>query len=225
MFRETLPHWSAPAYTSLLIIVAAWLDQIKRKKLARNLVIASISLTGIILLVGYLQISFGLFKLGSEQVDIRELNRSDPTIDMFGYKDAGAGFAKLVEEDIKSGKMPEGSVLFGDNWFPLANYDYYAAYPIGMSAMGISDLAHLHKYAWINNKLGSFTYGMSGYYISDSRYYRIPQSSLSAYFEVTEFADTLSVYRRDMLVKQVYVWRLKNLTALPEDPFNEMPTD
>ena len=31
LFRKTLPHWSAPAYTTLLVLVAAWIDQLKNK--------------------------------------------------------------------------------------------------------------------------------------------------------------------------------------------------
>ncbi len=217
LFRETLPHWSAPAYVNLIFLGAALLAQLRRKK-ANAILIASAGLTLLIVIAGYIQIQYGIITF-EKSPEYHRLGKNDPSVDMYGYRQAGQAFSKIVARDIANGDMPENSVLFGDNWFPLANYDYYAARPAGLHAMGIADLNHLHKYAWINQELGGFYLGMDGYYISDSRYYRIPQSSLSRYFEVTQAIDTIQIYRSNKIVKRVFVWRLKHMKELPADPF------
>jgi len=222
LFRETLPHWSAPAYTVLIILAAAWLDQLKSKMLAKGLVISAVTITGIVLMLGYFQINHGIIDLSGNE-DPNRLGKNDFSLDMFGYQQTGNGFAKIVERDIKSGQMPEKSVLFGDNWFPLANYDFYAAYPLGMEVYGISDLHHLHKYAWVNEIQGGFKEGMTGYYITDSKYFRPPNKLIRNSFETAEATDTIPIYRNGKLVKNAYVFRLKNMIKVPEDPFKESP--
>ncbi|MEJ2594168.1 MAG: glycosyltransferase family 39 protein [bacterium] len=220
LFRETLPHWSAPAYVNLLFLAAALLSQLRLRK-ANGILVASVGFTLVIVIAGYIQIQYGMITF-EKAPEYHRLGKNDPSVDMYGYRQAGQVFSKIVARDIANGEMPEQSVLFGDNWFPLANYDYYAARPAGIHAMGIADLDHLHKYAWINQKLGGFYLGMDGYYISDSRYYRIPQSSLSRYFELTEAIDTIQIYRNNEIVKRVFVWRLINMKKLPEDPFRKI---
>lgn len=220
MSRETLPHWSAPAYTTLVLIAAAWLDQQKNKTMVRGFLISALSFTGIILLAGYLQINHGIINLDGKQ-EYHRVGKNDPSLDMFGYRQTGIGFGEIVEQDIASGEMPEDIVFFGDNWFPLANYDYYAAYPLHMKSFGISDLDHLHKYAWINEKQGGFKIGMSGYYITDSKYYHPPNYTVNRYFETVEVSDTIQIYRSGKIVKRAFVWKLNNMVELPEDPFAE----
>jgi hypothetical protein len=62
---------------------------------------------------------------------------------------------------------------------------------------------------------------MSGYYITDSKYYRPPNELFHKTFETTEPADTIPVYRGGKVVKLGYIWRLKNLNNPPPDPFGE----
>lgn len=222
LFRETLPHWSAPAYTTMLILVAVWIDQMKNRKLVKKFLWTSISFTALILILGYFQINHGLYNLAGKE-DPNRLGKNDFSLDMFGYKQTGQGFATVVERDLKLGTMPENSILIGDNWFPLANYDYYAAYPLGMKVFGISDLNHLHKYAWTNKIQGGLQLGMNGYYLTDSKYFRVPNEVISHSFETIEIADTIPIYRGGKIVKKAYVYRLKNLIQVPENPFGESP--
>jgi hypothetical protein len=216
-FRETLPHWSAPAYTSLIFIAAAWLDQ-KRHAVAKPVLISSISVITIVVLLGYLQINHGVIQF-TEPEAYNRMGKNDPSLDMFGYRQIGETFGDIVRRDINNGEMPEGSVLVGDNWFPLANYDYYAAYPADMKVFGLADLDHLHKYAWVNEIQGGFQKGMSGYYISDSKYFRPPNQLFIDTFREIEAIDTIQVYRGDKVVKLAFIWRLKDLKKVPADPF------
>ncbi len=216
-FRSTLPHWSAPAYTVLLLIAAAWLDQQKSLGIQKFWLSASAVVFLIIIILGYTQIKYGLI-LQDKNNSYTKLGSHDPSLDMYGFKEAGKEFQSLVEQDRKLGIMPENAVLVGDNWFPLANYDYYAASPLGMRVFGFGDLNHIHKYAWINRENGGFKKGMDAYYITDSRYYHPPDMKFKAAFERVEPADTIQIVRGGKVVKRAFVFRLKNLEQVPEDP-------
>ena len=221
-FRDTLPHWSAPAYTTLIVLAAAWLDQYKIKTIRNGYLTASVALILVVLIFGYIQIEHGVLNLGGEE-KYETIGRQDPTLDMYGFRQVGEAFEEIVARDIIENIMPENSAFIGDNWYPLANYDYYAASPIGMKSYGISDLDHLHKYAWINSINGGFKPGMSGYYITDSKHYHQPNTDFRYLFESVEPADTIQIYRNGVVVKRAFIWRMKNMVKLPEDPFLESP--
>ena len=217
LFRETLPHWSALGYVTLIFLGAVCLDQ-KKPVIAKTITTLALIFTTVIIVAGYAQVKYGIFQFPVE-TEYSRMGKNDPSLDMFGYRQTGEAFKEIVARDLVNGTMPEESVLFGDNWFPLANYEYYAAYPAGLNAMAISDLSHLHKYAWINQELGGFKIGMDGYYLSDSKYYRVPYSSLINYFESVVPIDTIHIYRNNKIVKRAFVWQLKNMVKVPEDPF------
>lgn len=223
LFRKTLPHWSAPAYTTLLLLVAAWLDQLKNKKTLRipGVIIASLSVLFLIITLGYSQIKYGI-------VDFKHLHQKygiktdDPSLDMFGFDQVGAAFDKIVSHDKASGLMSGESILVGNFWFPLANFDYYAASPIGMKSYGIGMLDQIHKYAWINRENGGFKKGMDAYYLTTTRDYRSPFGNLDQYFEEILPADTIPILRNGIVAKKAFLFRLKNLQQIPAD---ELPAE
>lgn len=218
LFRKTLPHWSAPAYTTLLILVAAWIDQLKRENTLRVPVIVVTSLSVLILIVvlGYSQIKYGFidFEYLHENYSIKT---DDPSLDMFGFEQAGDAFKQIVMQDQSTGLMSEESILVGSFWFPLANFDYYAASPIGMKSYGIGRLDQIHKYAWINQENGGFKKGMDAYYITTTRDYRSPFGNLDTFFEEMFPADTILITKNDRVVKKAFIYRLKNLQKIPID--------
>ncbi|MCF6170007.1 MAG: glycosyltransferase family 39 protein [Bacteroidales bacterium] len=216
LFRSTLPHWSAPAYTSLVILAAAWLDQQKVAQRFRvsAVLYGTLFLLFIILLLGILQVRLSLFQVDYSTA-YHNLGKNDPSLDLTGFRQAGIEFAKIVERDRDNGSMPENAFLTGDNWFPLANYDYYAASPLGMKVYGLGPLERIHKYAWINRINGPLTQGMDAYYLTDSRDYRSPYGSLDGYFEKVEAADTIHIFAGKKEVKRAFVFRLRGLKKLP----------
>lgn len=216
--RSTLPHWSAPAYTTMIILSAAWLDQNHSKKLRMVFLSSAVSLLLLTLFVGYGQIKYGLISTGADE-EYHRKGKNDISLDLYGFEQTGEQFREIVTRDISKGVMNENSILVGDNWFPLANFDYYAASPVGMPSFGIGDLDHLHKYAWINEIRGGFKMGMDAYYLTDSRYYREPGEAIKNCFDHVEAADTIQIYRNGEVVKRAFVFRLKNLVKMPEDPF------
>jgi len=218
LFRRTLPHWTAPGYTSLIPLAAVFLSQkvsIKIKRLPIVL-ISSLTLIFVIIILGLAQINYGVFNF-DKTTDYHRIGKDDPSLDMFGYKQTGKVFKQIVERDIQNGTMSENSFYTGSNWFPLANYDYYAATPAGLKSLGIGKLGKIHKYAWINNDNGGFDYGMDAYYITDSREYNYPDTLFYSYFEDIIPADTIQIYRNGKIAKRAFVFRMKNLIVIPND--------
>lgn len=221
LFRSTLPHWSAPGYTSLILLAAVWLDQKKElsKFMTFVLLSSTLSLLALILILGFVQIRWSPFKI-DHSTNYHDLGKNDPSLDLTGFRQTGEEFAKIVQRDQLSGAMRDNAVLVGNNWFPLANYDYYAASPIGMKVYGIGNIDRIHKYAWINRINGVLVLGMDAYYLTDSRDYRSPFGVFEGYFETIESADTIQILTGEKVVKRAFVFRLKNLQKIPEDPLS-----
>jgi len=217
-FRATLPHWTAPGITSLIFIVAVWMDKLSERKGGAIIpwpLKLSVLLLGIILTIGYAQINYGIIKIDST-TNYNKLGSSDPSLDLYGYDQIAERFAIIVKRDQNNGSMGHDAFMCGNNWFPLANLDYYAASPIGMKSFGIGKLGKIHKYAWINEINGGFELGMDAYYITDSREYHEPYEYFSEYFKTIEAADTIQIYRGDEIAKRAFVFRLKNLIEIPQ---------
>lgn len=219
LFRSTLPHWTAPGVTSLIFIVAVWMNKISEGKGGFKTpwpLKLSVLVLSVILVIGYAQINYGVIEIDSTS-DYNKLGSSDPSLDLYGYEQIGNEFALIVERDKNNGSMKPNAFMCGNNWFPLANLDYYAASPLGMKSYGIGNLDRIHKYAWINEINGGFELGMDAYYITDSREYHKPYEYFEEYFERIEVADTIQIYRGGKIEKRAFVFRLKNLREIPKN--------
>ncbi|MFK5855429.1 MAG: glycosyltransferase family 39 protein [Bacteroidota bacterium] len=218
LFRSTLPHWTAPGYTTLIPLAAVYLSQRISTNYSRLpiAIVSSLALVIIIIVVGIAQVNFGIFTI-DKTTEYHRIGKNDPSLDLYGYSQTGEAFRQIVKRDIDSELMSETSFYTGSNWFPLANYDYYAASPAGMKSMGIGKLSRIHKYAWINKDQGGFKLGLDAYYITDSRQYNKPDTIFYEYFEEIISADTIQIYRNGKVAKRAFVFRMKNLKVIPSD--------
>jgi hypothetical protein len=214
--RSTLPHWTAPGYTTLIPLAAAWLAQNSIKTIVPRVIKAALGLLAFVLIVGLIQIKTGWIPI-DQTIVFEEIGEDDPSLDMFGYTQTGKAFVEIVQRDQDHHTMNPDVFLVGDNWFPLANYDYYAATPAGLKSYGIGTLDKIHKYAWINNLEGGFVLGSDAYYLTDSRDFKAPDSTLSSYFESVTLSDTIEIPRGGKIAKRVFVYRMNNMVKLPTD--------
>ncbi|PLX11388.1 MAG: hypothetical protein C0598_08310 [Marinilabiliales bacterium] len=220
LFRSTLPHWTAPGITSLIFLAAAWIDKKYDHKKQKNTIPwplkLSLSILILVITLGFYQINFGLINLSTE-TEYTELGSDDPSLDMYGYNQVYDEFLSIYKRDTEKQLMDDNSFLAGHNWFPLANYDYYVATPLGMKSYGFGKLENIHKYAWINRINGDLELGMDAYYLTDSRDYRDPITIFGKYFNTVELSDTIQIYRSVKICKRAFVFRLKDLKKRPED--------
>ena len=166
------------------------------------------------LVVGVAEIKTGFLPL-DRHTEPETLGSDDFTLDMYGWRQLGEKFTDLRETAIAKGTMKETDGIVADEWFPLANLDYYVARPLGLRVMGLGWLQWLHKYVWINEERGGFHLGESYWFLSDSRYPKNPQKLYLWYFEEIDLIGVIEIERCGKPVKNFYVYGCKNLKVLP----------
>ena len=211
--RPTLPHWNAPAYVLLILLSAAYLRDKSPEKLPKT-IIAALSVLVITLVVGVAEIKTGFIPL-DKHTEPEQLGRDDFTLDMYGWRQLGKKFADFREEKIAEGLMKEDDGIVANQWFPLANLDYYVARPLGMRVMGLGWPEQLHKYLWINDERGGFQLGEDYWFLSDSRYMKDPKETYKWFFKEIEWVGVIPIERNGKTVKNFFVYTCKDLCAEP----------
>lgn len=219
-FRRTLPHWTAPAYTTLLIIAAAYIRDktihVKTRVLIPIQIKTSLYLLAIVVIIGFVQIKAGIINFyDPDQTDPTELGEKDISLDIVGWKQIGNEFSLILKRDLNEGNISSSPFLTTYRWFPAANLDYYAATPNNIQMLAIGPIQDIHKYYWINQYRGGFQLGRDAYYITTSRDFHDPKHVYARFFERIEPTDTIQVNRGGKHVMNAFVYRLKNMDKLP----------
>ncbi len=219
LFSTTLPHWTGPAYYGLILLSAAYLRerQFKKLKIIPASLIVSLSILTLVIVVGFLQINFGLFYTGKEK-SVQKFGQQDLSLDIYGWKQVGEAFGEIRHRDLSNGLMEVDDPVISYRWFPAAHLDYYVARPAGIHVLAIGSLERIHKYAWINQQRGGFIPGMNAYFITTSRDYADPFELYDNYFETIVPADTIPIYRNRKTAGYAFVFRMYGLKKMP-DPF------
>ena len=212
--RPTLPHWNAPAYILLIILIANMMsskhpNQEGSFKIPKG-ILAALSVMLFVVVVGSIEIKTGFIPL-DRHTEPEKLGRDDFTLDMYGWKQLEQKFAALREEKIAEGVMQAEDGIVADEWFPLANLDYYVARPLDMKVMGVGWPHNLHKYLWINEERGGFKKGESYWFLSDSHYFKNPEALYPGGFESIQPIDTLTIERCGKPAKNFFVYACKGL--------------
>ena len=213
--RPTLPHWNAPAYVLLILLSAVYLrdKQPESVKLPKS-IIAALAVLVITLVVGVAEIKTGFIPL-DKHTEPEMLGRDDFTLDMYGWRQLGKKFADFREQKVAEGVMNEEDGIVANQWFPLANLDYYVARPLGMRVMGLGWPEFLHKYLWINDELGGFHLGENYWFLSDSRYPKDPKTTYQWFFKEIEQVGVIEIERCGKPAKNFFVYTCKDLCAQP----------
>ena len=213
--RPTLPHWNAPAYVLLILLSAVYLrnKQFKSDKLPK-FIIAALAVLVIILVIGVAEIKTGFIPLDKHN-EPEMVGRDDFTVDMYGWRQLGEKFADFRAQKIAEGIMKEEDGIVANQWFPLANLDYYVARPLGMRVMGLGWPEQLHKYLWINDERGGFHIGENYWFLSDSRYMKDPKTTYQWYFKEIELVGVIPIERNGKTAKNFFVYTCKDLMEIP----------
>jgi hypothetical protein len=218
LFRPTLPHWSGPAYNTLILLAAARIRQITRPDSLYTIppvIISSLAFLVLILVLGSLQIKTGLIPIRENNLYHR-LGKDDVTLDMFGWRALGEQFETVRNTHLEAETMQAGDAIVAAKWFPLANLDYYVARPLGMKALGLGRPDKLHKYVWITEARGGLQTGADYWYLTDSRDYAHPGQVYAGAFDSIVAADTITIMRNGQAAKRVFLFLLKDFKGSPE---------
>jgi hypothetical protein len=207
LFNETLPHWSGPAYFSIMLLAACYLDEIKSVKKIKWLKASGFTYC-LVVFGGILAIRFLPVRIGSHEK--KYLGKGDITLDMTGWKQAGGQFDSLYQSDAESGKMQEGAMLISDYWFPASHLDYYFSRPFHHNLLAFGRLNDIHHFAWLNFRRPRLTKGSDAYFIYTSNYYGPPSKMLKSYFAQTDDSVLIPQYRSGIPVRYFVIYRMHN---------------
>lgn len=205
LFRNvTLPHWSGPAYVSLMPVAAVWLANRSEKTLP-NVLRWALS-TFLVVYLGYsLIVKFYPGTYGSQHTD--ELGRGDITLDMYGWREASRQFENLYRDDVSRGIMSENSALVTSHWWG-AHVEYYFGRPLGLKMIGLGNPQYINHYFWTNQWRKDEVDLDKVYCIipSDDKYY-----APANFYMQRELAMVIAIKRSGKPAHEFLVYRLKGL--------------
>ena len=221
LFRNTLPHWSGPAYLSLIPLPALWIRKRQKEEPGLFPLPVLISLGIMVLIVGtcIAQITTGFIKIAAAGSPIMNKGKEDISLQIVGWDQLGAKFPSIAAAHEKAKEIPKDAPIVTYRWFPAANLDYYVARHCGKKVLVSGDLEAIHKYAWINRFNGGFRLNSDAWYITSSLDFEDPGRLKPLYFGQAILSDTVSIYRNGKVAYYFFIYRLKNLQTRPPDPF------
>jgi hypothetical protein len=202
LFKDTLPHWTGPAYTTLIPLAAALIVQRTRERVVKS----ALALPALLLVLLVAGIHWLPFAMGSK--DEQHLGAGDLLLDMSGWEGFAQDFDSLYRQDVKAGIMRQGAFMTTDYWFPAAHLDYYVARPGKIRFTAAGSLHGLHHYAWLNKYRPAPIEGQDGYYIAVSNYFDPPPATLLELFQKADPPITINQYRQGRLVRHFFLYRL-----------------
>lgn len=207
LFRSALPHWSGPAFISLIILAGKWLSDLYEKKRSTvvKILLTSNGIFLIVLITGTVQILTGSVLPADKNTDPTKIGKNDFTMDMYGWNQAKEKFIKfLSKENITDFTKVK---IISNKWFPAAHLDFYIAHPLKIDLMVDGKVEAAHKYFWINKKR-SIGKGDKIYYITTSQQF-FPPAGLSSPYNKIVARDTLPIIRNGIVVKNLFIYEMR----------------
>ena len=214
LFKDTLPHWTGPAYIGMIILSSGWLGGklSSYRRTVINTLLGANAVLFLILLLGFIQVNYGILYPPNKNEEANQLGTKDVTLDMFGWHQAGLKFQQfLLKEGIEQKDFNKIKII-SNNWFPAANIDFYIAHPLKIDLLVYGTLAQTHKYFWIN-KTRKISAGDKIYYMTSSQYFNNPEK-LSSKFGQIVAKDTLRIRRNGKTVKNLFIYQMMDSRAI-----------
>ncbi len=213
--RRTLPHWSAPGYLGLILLIALVINEkLTRKgksKLLPISILSALFLCLVSVLLALIQVRTGVIYSDKKHIEVSNLGKDDVSLDLFGMQQLCNEFIKLSENDVRNKIINPDFNIISFRWFPAANFDYYISRYIGNKTYAFNNIESIRNYYFINEKKGEIPPGSDCYFICSSRDFKNPSDLYKDYFDNISPPDTIKIYRQDKNVMNYFVFRLRNL--------------
>ena len=203
--RQTLPHWSGPAYIALVPVASAWLAVRKKYKVWLQWHNISLGAYILFLITCTATILFypGTFGLKSEA----NLGHGDLTLDNFGWKRAGKQFTELYQNDIRNGVVEIGTPVVCNKWWG-AHLEYNFCLPSGVTMIGLGPINELHQYLWLNGLRKNKVNFNSAYCIVPSLDRYDAKEKFGDYYDSIDSLSVIRIFRNDQHVMDFFIYRL-----------------
>ncbi|WP_165871523.1 ArnT family glycosyltransferase [Flaviaesturariibacter flavus] len=151
LFRDTtLPHWSGPAYVTLLPLAAVMLAGASRRRFLPRAVLAAAGLYLSVLTGWWLTVHFYPGTYGRR--DPATLGTGDISLDLYGWELAGKAFGAQYRAAVDAGAVPAGTPVVASYWWG-AHVEYYFCRPSGIAFQALGPIPDVREYHWRNRGL------------------------------------------------------------------------
>ncbi len=211
LFRDTLPHWSGPAYIPLIIIAGCFISYKLNTNLTSGIKLQKIAFLSasfllVITIAGIMLINLMPGTLGKK--NIAALGDGDFTLDMYGWKEIKNKFKTIHDANIKN-NVTATSFIIHNKWFPGAHIDNYIAQPLQLNFVAIGDTNDIHQYAWLNAQRKKLQLGNDAYCLVPSNYVVDVTKIYKNYFDSIMPPQIIQQKRNGKLCRQILIYHLK----------------
>ncbi len=206
LFNDTLPHWSGPAYLSLILLSSCRMEGEIKSFIRSVWLKTAVWVYGSVVILGVLIILLLPFQIGKRTIKNR--GEGDVTLDMIGWRGSSVKFDSLYKADLVSRRMKPGAFLLSDYWFPAGHLDYYYAIPYHYQLLAFGPIGDIHHFAWMNQRGPRLQSGSDAYFIYPSNYYGPPKQSLKDKFQQVEDSVLIPQFRSGNLVRYFVIYRM-----------------
>ncbi len=211
---DTLPHWSGPAYVTLIPLAAIRLNEMKKINKLPKLVTAAIMSYFLFLIFCTLFILYYPGDFKSAKPPYKGSN--DLTIDNYGWKQAGKQFDSLYADEVSKKIMPSSSPVVSYKWWG-AHQEYYFCRPLSIQMIGLGGVINLHEYLWMNTLRKNKVDLSKAYCIVPSDEFYNAKTMYQNFYTHIEFVKDISIKRSNKPAVNFYVYRLSGWkNNLPE---------
>ena len=191
LFRSVFPHWSGPAYITLIPVAAIWLVQFTNKRFLRRWLSASI-IAFVLFIVGWQgAINFLPGTIGSKNE--LTLGKGDVTLDRYGWDEAGDVFRSFYIDAIKGHQLPANTPLVTHKWWG-AHIEYYFCRPLGIPMIGLGTINEAGTYLWMNERYKQIERSVALCIIPSDEYVDA-KAVYSKWYKTVSFIKAIDVFR------------------------------
>lgn len=211
-YNSTLPHWSGPAYFSLILIAGYYLSMEREEHLQRRnkkWLKATVLLTFFAILLVSFQVTTGYFNLSKSDQPTKE-GKNDPTVDLGMWKLIGFRIQEEIIDFEKTLAAGQQAAIYTHNWFPAAHLDQYVASRLNRNLFVFGEPNSLHDFARTNLLKPALQPCGNALYITTSNHFKLPEKKLLNSFQSATGPKILNIHKGHTTVN-VFIWELRNL--------------
>jgi len=214
LFKEVLPHWTSPAYASLVLLTASYYSKAhwasKSKKAAPVGFILANALLVFIVTAGLVIVFVFPGTLGSRD-ELRK-GEGDITLDVYGWKDISKAFDSIYFSSHSKADI-NSTVILSDKWFPAAHIEYYVAKPLGIPTVAVGPVDDIHQYHWLNQQHGLPGGEKDVYIISPSNCLAQQKVFTVLSNSMPSKTDTIIQYRNKEAARKFYIYYYRKVSV------------
>lgn len=205
VFRDTLPHWSGPAYITLLPLAGIFIGEKCKNNICMRLVRWGV--VGFLAFVVAWPLVNNLYPGTFGKKKGIELGKGDVTLDKFGWLEAGKHMANFYQNQVAQGKVPDRAPLVCYKWWG-AHVEYYFCRPLNIEMVGLGAMNTLHEYYWTNGKkIDKVNMDVAFCVVPSDEYYNA-RNQFSGYYNRIDSVATIAILRNDQPAHNFYIYRL-----------------